>query len=163
MQHNSKKYPGIFDTMMSLMSGEPISLKIHTPSKGEFRAVTEGSSFGVTQPSELFSKIYLNILNPGEHASSNEQSKPIAGALGTVPLTIISTVPDIADHYYNLIVEAKSEIMIFSNFWKHSYAAQRIGDALKLLSKRIGQTNGSCVTVKIMFDRGSVNYSSLEF
>ncbi|KAK6516126.1 hypothetical protein TWF506_006036 [Arthrobotrys conoides] len=158
MQHGPKKPPGIIDSMISLISGEPLSLKTHTPSKGELRAVTEGGSFGTVQPSELFSKIYVNILKSGGHDSSDLLSKPIVGALGSVPLTIISTVPDIADHYYNLIVEAKSEIMIFSNFWKHSYAAKRIGDALKVLSKRTEESSRPRVAVKILFDRGSVKH-----
>ncbi|KAF3317376.1 hypothetical protein TWF173_011028 [Orbilia oligospora] len=158
MQHNSKKSPGILDSMISLISGEPLSLKIHTPSKGELRAVTEDGSFGATQPSELFSKIFVNIKKSRDHDSSSCPPKSIVGALGRVPLTIISTVPDIADHYYNLIVEAKFEILIFSNFWKNSYAAKRIGEGLKVLSERIGQNNRSPVIVRIMFDRGSVKH-----
>ncbi|KAK6357717.1 hypothetical protein TWF718_002026 [Orbilia javanica] len=159
MQHLTKKAGlGVLDSIMSFMGGEPLSLKIHTPSKGEIRAITEDGTFGSVRPSDLFLKIYVNIMRSQEDSSSNSDLGPKAGALGWVPLTIISTVPDIADHYYDMIIEARSEIMIFSNFWKHSYAAQRIGDALKILSKAVGERSGLPIIVKIMFDRGSIKH-----
>lgn len=55
----------------------------------------------------------------------------------------------------NLIVRAKHEIVLATNFWKESRASQLITDALRELSKRAGQ-RGQNVVVKILFDRGSV-------
>ncbi|KAK6508844.1 hypothetical protein TWF481_003610 [Arthrobotrys musiformis] len=159
MHRNSKKEPGIFESIVSALSGEPVAaLPILIPSKSELRAVTETGSFGVTHPSTLFSQIYLNILKSVEDDASNTQLGPITGATGAVPLTIISTVPDIADHYYDLIIEASFEVIIFSNFWKSSYAARRIGDALRTLSEKIGRIQRPRVAAKIMFDRGSVKH-----
>ncbi|KAK6362630.1 hypothetical protein TWF730_000085 [Orbilia blumenaviensis] len=104
------------------------------------------------------SQIYLNVLKAIGESVLMETSNSIVAASGTVPLTIISTVPDIADHYYNLIIEATAEIIIFSNFWKFSYAARRIGDALRMLSRKAGQTKEPRIAVKIMFDRGSIKH-----
>ncbi|KAK6535839.1 hypothetical protein TWF281_000089 [Arthrobotrys megalospora] len=156
--HDSNSKPSILEYITSTLSGaSAVPLKLHIPSKDEVDTAEEHGNFGPAQVSDLFLQIYWNILKSPEYGAPAGQG-PMVGVTGRIPLTIISTVPDIADHYYKLIVEAKSEVMIFSNFWKFSYAARRIGDALRVLSERLGLAEEPCVHVRIMFDRGSIKH-----
>lgn len=77
------------------------------------------------------------------------------GTHGVVPLTIISTLPDINRHTANCIVRAEKEVFLATNFWIHSDASIIITNALRELSKRAGE-RGDKVVVKIIYDRGSV-------
>lgn len=74
-------------------------------------------------------------------------------------------------HYADLIVRAKSEIFIATNYWEPSHSAGLIAEALKELSRRTGDRNDSNpnpnsdskddlkerkkVVVKLMYDRGT--------
>lgn len=59
-------------------------------------------------------------------------------------------------HYYNCIVLAEKEILLQTNYWQPSDSVNTIADALRELSRRVGQRKGAKVVVKIMWDRGSI-------
>lgn len=68
-------------------------------------------------------------------------------------VTIIGPLNDQLRHMSNLIVRAKKEVLLATNFWKKSGASTFVNDALMELSKRAG-SRGERVVVRIMFDRG---------
>lgn len=82
-------------------------------------------------------------------------SPSLMGSHGVVPLTIISTLPDINRHTANCIVRARKEVFLATNFWIYSDASLIITNALRELSKRAGK-RGDRVVVKIIYDRGSM-------
>ncbi|KAF3924555.1 hypothetical protein ABW21_db0208175 [Orbilia brochopaga] len=151
---------GIFQSLLSmrkLVSDDGI--QIDTPDEIELEKARLCGSLDDLEVSELFLKIFYNVLKTVlEDPTANLTSPSLISSIGTIPLTIISTVPDIADHYYDLIVKANYDILISSNFWKNSYASRRIGAGLKELSRRIQQDGKPRVVVKIIFDRGSAKH-----
>lgn len=82
-------------------------------------------------------------------------SPPLIGSTGYVPMTIIAPLNDQLRHMSNLIVRARREVLLATNFWKKSGASTFVNDALVELSKRAGE-RGERVVVRIMYDRGSV-------
>lgn len=82
-------------------------------------------------------------------------SPPLIGTTGFVPMTIIAPLNDQLRHMSNLIVRAKKEVLLATNFWKTSGASTFVNDALIELSKRTAARNER-VVVKIMFDRGAL-------
>ena len=76
------------------------------------------------------------------------------GSCGTVPLTIISALPDICRHMGNCIARAEKEVFLATNYWKFSEASTIITNGLKELSRRSGVA-GRRPVVKVMYDRGS--------
>ncbi|KAK3074410.1 hypothetical protein LTR53_003204 [Teratosphaeriaceae sp. CCFEE 6253] len=112
--------------------------------------------FGNTQPSELFLRAYYDLLQCLEHdAIANCVSPPLCGSTGIVPLTIIAPLNDQLRHMSNLIVRAKREVLLATNFWKHSGASDLVHDAMIELSKRAG-ARGEMIVFKLMYDRGDV-------
>lgn len=55
----------------------------------------------------------------------------------------------------NLIVKAKHEVFLATNFWKHSEGSRLIDNAIRELSKR-ALSESRKVVVKVMYDRGDV-------
>jgi hypothetical protein len=90
------------------------------------------------------------------------ESNPLAGCVsprliggsGVIPLTIISTIPDIMCHYYHVIVHAQKEILLATGWWEKGEAANMIGKALRDLSKLAVQEKRH-VIVKLMIDHPS--------
>jgi len=69
------------------------------------------------RPSNLFLKLFHNVLCTLEHDSLCGRVSPaLIGTSGVVPLTIISTIPDIMQHYYHCIIHAKKEVLLATNF-----------------------------------------------
>ncbi|KAI0144306.1 IQ calmodulin-binding motif protein [Xylariaceae sp. FL1272] len=105
------------------------------------------------EPSELFLQIYHDALctlddNPGRAMVT------LMGRSGTVPLTVLSVVPDIVRHMSNLIVRAETEVFLATNFWSSGIATKYITDAILELSRRAA-VRGKHVVMKIMYDRGN--------
>jgi hypothetical protein len=86
----------------------------------------------------------------------------------TTPLRI----PDIIRHMADVIVQAEKEVFLAtsayksscwterrvypqSDYWEASSAGATISDALRHLSKRVGERKGQKVIVKLMYDRGT--------
>ncbi|KAL2754268.1 hypothetical protein ACRALDRAFT_2043299 [Sodiomyces alcalophilus JCM 7366] len=113
--------------------------------------------WGKTQPSDLFLKIYGDSLRTIDHRLDQAVVSPsLMATSGTVPLTILSTIPDIARHMSNLIVRAEKEILLFTNYWQNSVASTFLSNALRELSRRVAARNDNRkVVVKLMYDRGS--------
>ena len=85
---------------------------------------------------------------------TNLVAPSLIGASGTIPVSIVSIIPDIMRHYAALIVEAKHEIFLATNYWENSTSAHIISDSLRELSRRCGE-EGRTVVVKLMYDRGT--------
>lgn len=112
-------------------------------------------NFANTEPSELFLRAYHDLLQCLEQDPlANCVSPPLCGSTGCVPLTIIAPLNDQLRHMSNLIVRAKREVCLATNFWKHSGASDFIYDAMIELSKRAGE-RGERIVFKLMYDRGN--------
>lgn len=59
-------------------------------------------------------------------------------------------------HYANLIVAAEKEVFLATNYWINSEATKFVCDALRELSKRVGERGGPKVVVKLIYDRGNI-------
>ncbi|ROW09834.1 hypothetical protein VMCG_02520 [Cytospora schulzeri] len=111
--------------------------------------------WGPTQPSELFLKMYYDALGSLEDDPARAMVSPsLMGSCGVMPLTIISTIPDIVRHMSNCIVRAEREVYLATNFWQNSVASKFITDAMKELSRRAGE-RGTRIVMKMIYDRGS--------
>lgn len=67
----------------------------------------------------------------------------------------MSRISDNVRHMSNLIARAEQEVILCTNFWAAGDTTGLITDALRVLSRRMGEA-GRKATVKIMYDRGSV-------
>ncbi|KAJ7090308.1 hypothetical protein B0H15DRAFT_907267 [Mycena belliarum] len=125
----------------------------HTPE--DLKRACECGKWGPTKPSELFLKLYHDALCTLDHnVASAMVSPPLMGSCGTIPLSVISVVPDIMRHMSNLIVRAEKEVFLATNYWQNSVASKFITNAMKELSRRAGE-RGVPVVMKILYDRGS--------
>ena len=80
----------------------------------------------------ISSKVYADILGTlEEDPFANLISPSLTGSAGTIPLSIVSVIPDIMRHYAQLIVRARSEVFLATNYWENSHSSQMICDALK--------------------------------
>ena len=132
------------------------SIAKHTYTSQELEWARQCGKFGDTSPSELFLRAYYDLLQCLAHDPlANCVSPSLCGSTGFAPLTIIAPLHDQLRHMSNLIVRAKKEVLLATNFWKFSRATTFVNDALIELSKRAG-ARGERVVVKIMFDRGDV-------
>ena len=82
-------------------------------------------------------------------------SPSLLGSSGVIPLSIVSVIPDIMRHYADLIVRARSEVFIATNYWESSNSARIVSDSILELSKRVMKSKREKVVVKLMYDRGS--------
>ena len=80
-------------------------------------------------------------------------SPPLLASTGVIPLSIVSVIPDIMRHYAELIIHARSEVFLATNYWEMSHSSKVIRDSLIELSKRTEGT-GRKIVVKIIYDRG---------
>ncbi|KAG0149930.1 hypothetical protein CROQUDRAFT_668840 [Cronartium quercuum f. sp. fusiforme G11] len=109
------------------------------------------------RPSDLFLKMYADVLLCLQRDKlSGLVSPPLIGSCGVMPLTILSVIPDIMQHYYDCIVLAKREVLLATNYLQKSDSQRTICAALRELSKRVGERNQSeKVVVKLIYDRGN--------
>ncbi|KAF7359290.1 hypothetical protein MSAN_01271400 [Mycena sanguinolenta] len=121
----------------------------------DLKRARECGKWGPTEPSELFLKLYHDALCTLDHSVASAMvSPPLMGSFGTIPLTIISVVPDIMRHMSNLIVRADKEVILATNYWQNSVASKYITNAMKELSRRAGE-GGTKIVMKLEYDRGS--------
>ncbi|KAI2777086.1 hypothetical protein F4815DRAFT_502595 [Daldinia loculata] len=137
-------------------------------SKGDVRDVGKGSlspeeleraracgKWGTKKPSDFFLRIYHDALSTlDDNLECGMVSPSLMGSSGTMPLTIISVIPDIMRHMSNLIVRAEKEVFLATNFWANGVASKYITNAIRDLSHRAGE-RGVKIVVKIIYDRGS--------
>lgn len=118
-------------------------------------AASRCGRWGPTNPSPLFLQAFADALQClDEDPMSGMVSPPLMGSHGTIPLTVIAPLGDVARHCSNLIARAQSEVMFVTCAWSPSVAQQLIKNALIELSRRAGERNQR-VVVKIMFDKAS--------
>ncbi|CAF0762736.1 unnamed protein product [Adineta steineri] len=104
------------------------------------------------RPSDLFLKLFYNVICTLEHDSlAGRVSPALIGSTGVIPLTIISTIPDIMQHYYDVIVHAQKEVLFATMYWEKSESANTIGKAFRDLSERAGYENRH-VIIKLIMD-----------
>lgn len=69
--------------------------------------------------SPLFWKVYLSVLPTLERDPlSGLVPPPLLGSTATMPLSIISLIPDIMRHYRDVIVRAEKEVFLVTNYWQ---------------------------------------------
>jgi phosphatidylserine/phosphatidylglycerophosphate/cardiolipin synthase-like enzyme len=113
----------------------------HEITEDELNFAAEFGRFG-QRPSNLFLKLFHNVLNTlARDPLCGRVSPSLIGSSGVIPLTIISTIPDIMQHYYHCIVHAQKEVLLATNYWEKSQSVTLIGKALRDLSKRAGSEN----------------------
>lgn len=86
---------------------------------------------------------------------------PLIGSTGTMPLTIISLIPDIMRHYRDVIVRAEKEVFLVTNYWQPSNSVETIVKAMRELSDAVLKRTKDGekpqkVVMKLIYDRGSV-------
>ncbi|ORY12780.1 IQ calmodulin-binding motif protein [Clohesyomyces aquaticus] len=146
-----------------LYGGERMAIMEHQPphlrkpaSQEDLERARQCGNWGSSTPSDLFLRCFHDALCSLEHDPLVGMVSPsLMGTTGTIPLTILAPLPDICKHMSNLIVRAKKEVFLATNFWVSSTASRLITDALLELSARAGSRNQKMI-VKIMYDRGNV-------
>ncbi|TKA56925.1 hypothetical protein B0A53_01326 [Rhodotorula sp. CCFEE 5036] len=109
------------------------------------------------RPSDLFLKMYADVLTClTRDPLAGNVSPALIGSQGTIPLSIVSTIPDIMQHYKDCIVLAEKEVFLVTNYWQPSDSVSTIASGLRELNRRVGERNGQKIVVKIMWDRGAV-------
>jgi hypothetical protein len=69
--------------------------------------------------SDLFWKMYLSLMPTLERDPLAGMTTPdLLGSTTTMPLSIISLIPDIIKHFYDVIVRAQKEVFIATNYWQ---------------------------------------------
>lgn len=111
--------------------------------------------------------MYMSLLPTLERDPLSGLVPPdLMGSTTTMPLTVISLIPDIMQHYHDVIVRAKEEVFLATNYWQYvpfrcradnrpSNSVTTITGSLIELSKLIVKEGRKKVVVKIMYDRGS--------
>lgn len=126
----------------------------------ELEKAYQCGNWGPTRPSELFLQMFHESLLPLQHDPLMGVCSPSkVGSCGVVPLTVISSLPDICRHMSNLIARAEKEVFLATNFWMDGQTTHLITTALRELSKR-AEARGQKVVVKILYDRGNLKQVS---
>jgi hypothetical protein len=63
-------------------------------------------------------------------------SPSLLGSSGVCTLSIISVIPDIMQHYHDLIVTAQKEVLIATNAWEAGKSVELVTTALQELNDR---------------------------
>lgn len=108
------------------------------------------------RPSDLFLKIFSDVLLCLERDPlSGMCPPPLMGTSGVIPLSIVSVIPDIMQHYYDCIIRAEKEVVLATNYWQPSNSVNKISSALIDLSQLLEtREQKEKIVVKIMWDRG---------
>ncbi|CZT20811.1 related to IQ calmodulin-binding motif protein [Ramularia collo-cygni] len=127
-----------------------------TTTQSRFDWARSCGRFQGTDPSELFLHAFHDALSCiDDDPLASCVSPSLCGTTGYVPLTIIAPLNDQLRHMSNLIVRARKEVLLATNFWKSSGASHFINDAMIDLSRRAG-ARGERIVFKLMFDRGAL-------
>ncbi|KAI0600074.1 hypothetical protein F4775DRAFT_547947 [Biscogniauxia sp. FL1348] len=121
----------------------------------ELRKARFCGKWGANEPSDLFLRMYHDALCTIEDNPAYAMVSPsLMGSTGTMPLTIMSVIPDIVRHMSNLIVRAETEVFLATNYWQNGVASAYITNAMRELSRCAGE-RGVRIIFKILYDRGS--------
>ncbi|CAK7198325.1 hypothetical protein SEUCBS139899_000985 [Sporothrix eucalyptigena] len=131
------------------------SKKGATTKVDDLARAAECGKWGPTKPSDLFLKIYRDVLAVVEESPERAMVSPsLLGSCGVAPLTVISTIPDIARHMANVIARAEKEVFLATNYWQDSVASRYLTNAMRELDRRAG-ARGERIVFKVIYDRGS--------
>ncbi|WFD42403.1 hypothetical protein MPSI1_001046 [Malassezia psittaci] len=113
-------------------------------------------------PGELYLKLLADCMLPLTSSPlSNVVSPQIMASTGVVPLSIFSTGPDIIQHYYECIIEAKQEVVLLTNYWQQGKNVDKIASAIRELNRRTAERNTNKIVFKLMWDRGPQTVADL--
>ncbi|KIR81031.1 hypothetical protein I305_03418 [Cryptococcus gattii E566] len=116
----------------------------------------EGEEGEGTVVSQLFWKMYISLLPTLDRDPLSGLVPPdLLGSTTTMPLSIISLIPDIMQHYRDVIIRARTEVFLATNYWQPSNSVNTVSQALRDLSAQVLKDGRPKVVVKIMYDRGS--------
>lgn len=134
------------------------------PSADELNYVCEHFGYamdGDERPSELYLQMLADAMLPlPAHPLYGVVSPQLLATTGTVPVSILSTGPDIIQHYYECIVAAKEEVILLTNYWQLGKNVSKISDAIRELDRKAAEAE-STIIVKIMWDRGPRSVADL--
>lgn len=69
--------------------------------------------------SPLFWKMYLSLMPTlNRDPMAGMVAPDLLGSTTTMPLSIISLIPDIMKHYADVIVRAEKEVFLATNYWQ---------------------------------------------
>ncbi|KAI0295123.1 hypothetical protein B0F90DRAFT_1638400 [Multifurca ochricompacta] len=109
------------------------------------------------RPSDLFLQIYKDVLHILDiDPLAGQVSPSLLGNSGVIPLSVVSVIPDIMNHYADLIVHAEAEIFLATNYWERSLSSDIIAGSLRKLSERVQARGAAKVVMKLIYDRGNV-------
>ena len=124
----------------------------HALSQEELEQAFNCGQWGPTRPNDLFLRAFASSLRCLDHdIRSGMVSPALMGIHGTLPLTVIAPLADIARHMSNLIARAEKEVLLVTCVWSPSVAVRLVHNALIELSRRAGEKKHR-VVVKIMYD-----------
>src|SRR5271155_2153253 len=66
-------------------------------------------------------------------------SPSLLGSSGVCTLSIVSVIPDIMQHYHDLIVTAQKEVLIATNAWEPGKSVELVTTAFQALNNRAKQ------------------------
>jgi len=66
-------------------------------------------------------------------------SPSLLGSSGVVTLSIVSIIPDIMQHYHDVIVTAQKEVLIATNAWEPGKSVELVTSAFQELNERAGR------------------------
>ncbi|KZV86857.1 hypothetical protein EXIGLDRAFT_801528 [Exidia glandulosa HHB12029] len=148
---------GALKKLSNSVSSKPIE-KDPEPTPEDLDAAEQCGRFPY-RPSDLFLKvraIFHDCLKCLERDPFVGCCSPaLLGSSGVIPVSVISIIPDIMRHYANVIRSAENEVFIATNFLQKSRSLKLVTDALRDLSKRVGENGGKKIVVKFMYDRGT--------
>lgn len=76
-----------------------------------------------------------------KNPKSTVVSPSLLGSSGVVTLSIVSVIPDIMQHYHDVIVNAQKEVLIATNAWEPGRSVELVTDAFKILNERAAKDN----------------------
>lgn len=114
------RFPGKHSVIKGLTDQELAHLEAQGP---EIRRLAgwklPGEEGEGVEVSPLFWKMYLSVLPTIERDPLAGYTAPdLLGSTTTMPLSIISLIPDIMKHYRDVIVRAQSEVFLATNYWQ---------------------------------------------
>src|SRR6202022_4031638 len=81
-------------------------------------------------------------------------SPSLLGSSGVVTLTIISVIPDIMQHYHDVIVAAQKEVLIATNAWEPGRSVELVTSAFQILNDRAAKDNRTVLSLVISLISG---------
>ena len=132
-----------------------MSSKLDLNNEHDLDRIAESGRFPY-RPSDLFLKMYASAqLSIADKPLNGVVSPSLLSTSGVVPFTCISVITDIMQHYHDVIVDAKHEVLIATNAWESGKSVELVTTAFEKLNDLAGKEKRR-VVVKILMDVASV-------